>query len=140
MLTLPAHADVAEGLRRLRDAGFRLGALSNSSQAAVEAQLAHAGVSSFFERILSVESVRRFKPSPEPYLFAAQQFGVEVGGLRMVAAHAWDVVRAMRAGCASAFIARPGAVWYPLAQRPDVIEPEIESLAERLIAMEIDAP
>jgi 2-haloacid dehalogenase len=136
MLALPAHPDVPGGLQRLRDAGFRLVALSNSSQAALETQLTNAGLSEFFERSFSVEAVRRFKPAPEVYQRVARELGVETGDLRMIAAHAWDIVGAMRAGCAGAFVARPGAVWYPLAPRPDVVGSDLPSIAQRVIAME----
>ncbi|MBA2356451.1 MAG: haloacid dehalogenase type II [Acidobacteria bacterium] len=136
MLALPAHPDVPRGLQRLRDAGFRLVALSNSSQAALEAQLTNAGLSPFFERRFSVEAVRRFKPAAEVYQLVARELGVGTGDLRMVAAHAWDIVGAMRAGCSGAFVARPGAVWYPLAPRPDVVGPDLPSIAQHVIALE----
>lgn len=134
MLTLPPQPDAVEGLGRLRDAGFRLVALSNSSAAAVEAQLHNSGLSPFFERAFSVDTVRRFKPAPEPYRFVAQALGVETSALRMVAAHAWDIVGAMRAGCAGAFVARPGKVLYPLAPPPDVVGPNLRIVAERIVA------
>src|SRR5580704_12726050 len=43
--TLPAHADAAEGLRMLRDAGFRLVTLTNSpSTSSGRSPLDHAGL------------------------------------------------------------------------------------------------
>ncbi len=136
MLALPAHPEVPAGLQRLRDAGLRLVALTNSSPTAVDAQLRNAGLSALFERAFSVESVRRFKPAPEPYRFVAQELGVETGGLRMVAAHAWDIVGAMRAGCAAAFVARPGKVLYPLAPPPDIVGPDLRVVADQIVAAE----
>jgi 2-haloacid dehalogenase len=136
ILALPAHPEVPAGLQRLRDAGLRLVALTNSSSSAAEAQLRNAGLSAFFERVFSVDSVRRFKPAPEPYRFVAQELGVETGGLRMVAAHAWDIVGAMRAGCAAAFVARPGKVLYPLAPPPDVAGADLRVVADRIVAIE----
>lgn len=136
MLALPAHPEVPAGLQRLRDAGLRLVALTNSSSSAAEAQLRNAGLSMFFERVFSVDSVRRFKPAPEPYRFVAQELGVETGGLRMVAAHAWDIVGAMRAGCAAAFVARPGKVLYPLAPPPDIAGPDLQAVAGQIVSAE----
>lgn len=137
MLALPAHADATAGLSRLRDAGFHLVALSNSSHAAVNTQLTSAGLAPFFERMFSVESVRRFKPAPEPYQIVARELGVDTRGLRMIAAHAWDIVGAMQAGCQGAFVARPGAVWYPLTPPPDAIGPDLVAIAARIIALEV---
>jgi 2-haloacid dehalogenase len=136
MRTLPPHPDARPGLDRLRDAGFRLAALTNSSTEAAEAQLGHAGLRSYFEQVLSVERARRLKPAPEVYRMAAASLGVPVGELRLVAAHDWDVTGALRAGCAAAFVGRPGKVLDPLAPRPDVIGRDLEAVAAQIIAAE----
>ncbi len=115
--TLPPHPDVRASLERLRDAGFRLATLTNSPPKTVQAQLANADLAGLFEQILSVDPVRKFKPAPETYHYAAEQFGVEPAKIRLVAAHDWDVAGAMRAGCAAAFVARPGMVLNPLFPR-----------------------
>jgi 2-haloacid dehalogenase len=136
MRTLPAHPDAREGLRRLKNAGFRTVTLTNSAAAAVEQQLGNAGLSEFFERSFSVDAVRRFKPAPEPYRYVARELAVDPGALRMVAAHAWDIVGAMQAGWAAAFVARPGKVLYPLAPAPDIVAPDLREIAERIIAID----
>jgi 2-haloacid dehalogenase len=64
----------------------------------------------------------------------AKQLGVEAASLRMVAAHAWDVLGAMQAGCAAAFVARPGKVLYPLGPKPDIVESDMRAIAEQVIA------
>ena len=138
MRSLPAHPDVREGLRRLRDAGFRTVTLTNSAAVAVEQQLNNAGLTEFFERSFSVDTVRRFKPAPEPYRYVASELKVDASQLRMVAAHAWDVVGAMQVGWAGAFVARPGKVLYPLAPKPDIVEPDLRAVADRIIA--VDTP
>lgn len=46
---LPPHPEVLDGLTRLRDAGFRMAALTNSTAEVAEAQLAHAQVRELFE-------------------------------------------------------------------------------------------
>jgi 2-haloacid dehalogenase len=105
MRTLPAHPEVAESLERLRSAGLRLAALTNSTLAVATDQLTHAGLAGYFEQILSADTVRRLKPAPEPYQLAAERLGVAIGDIRMIAAHAWDIAGARRAGCAAAFVA-----------------------------------
>jgi 2-haloacid dehalogenase len=71
--TMPAHADVPVGLKQLKDAGFRLITLSNSPQGVQIAQLRHAGIEGYFERLLSADLVRRFKPAPQMYHMAAEE-------------------------------------------------------------------
>jgi 2-haloacid dehalogenase len=136
MRTLPPHPDAQPGLERLRGAGFRLAALTNSSSDAAEAQLSHAGLRGYFEQVLSVDRVQRLKPAPEVYRMAASSLGVQAGEMRLVAAHSWDVAGALRAGCAAGFVSRPGKVLDPLAPRPDVVGPDLEAVAAGIIAVE----
>jgi 2-haloacid dehalogenase len=133
LVSLPAHADVRDGLQRLRQAGFRLVTLTNSAPAAVDQQLKNAGIAEFFERSFSVDAVRKFKPAPEVYRLVATELRVTPSQLRLVAAHAWDVLGAMRAGCAAAFIARPGKALYPLADRPDIVGSTLRDVADQII-------
>jgi 2-haloacid dehalogenase len=136
MRELPPHTEVAESLDRLRDAGLRLATLTNSTQQVAEAQMENSGLRDYFEQILSADSVKRLKPAPEPYRMAAESLGVEVGQVRLVAAHAWDVAGAMRAGCAAAFVARPGMVLDPLVERPDVVGADLREVADRILQLE----
>ncbi len=135
MRHLPPHPDVKDGLERLRDAGLRVAALTNSPPQVAEAQLANAGLRDYFEQALSVDAVRRLKPAPEPYRMAAERLGVPIGQIRLVAAHAWDVAGALRAGCA-AFVARAGQVLDPLAPRPDVAGPDLRVVAAAILERE----
>ena len=134
--TLPAHPDVRPALERLRGAGFRLAALTNSTAEVEEAQLRSADLADLFEKALSADTGKRLKPAPEAYANAARELGVPNKEIRMVAAHVWDVQGAMRAGCAAAFVERPGAVWNPLLDRPDIVEPDLGAIAERVIAID----
>jgi len=136
--TLPPHPDVLVSLARLRDAGIRLAALTKSTAAVAQAQLSNAGLTDYFEQILSADSVQRLKPAPEPYRMAAERMGVGVENMRLVAAHAWDVAGAMAAGCAAAFVARPGKVLDPLFLAPEIVGNDLSEVAERILAIEAD--
>jgi 2-haloacid dehalogenase len=136
MRQLPAHPEVADALRRLRDAGLRLAALTNSTEQVARAQLEYAGLIDLFDLVLSADAVRRLKPAPEPYRMAAEGLGVAAGEVRLVAAHAWDVAGAARAGCATAFVARPGKVLDPLAERPKIIGADLTEVADAILAVD----
>src|SRR2546430_11580041 len=58
--------------------------------------------------------------------------------MRLVAAHSWDVAGALRAGCAAAFVSRPGKVLDPLAPAPDVVGPDLEAVAAGIVAAEAE--
>jgi 2-haloacid dehalogenase len=134
MKELPAHPEVAEALRKLSHAGFRLATLTNSKLEVATAQLEHAGLAPLFEQILSADTVGRLKPAREPYLMAAERMQVAPGDLLLVAAHAWDVAGALRAGCGAAFVARPGMVLDPLAPQPQVVGADLGAVADSIIA------
>ena len=134
MRELPPHPEVPEALDRLRDAGIRLAALTNSTEEVANAQLSNAGIADRFEQILSADTVKRLKPAPEPYRAAAKSLAIGIEEVRLVAAHAWDVAGAMRAGCAAAFVARPGMVLDPLVQMPDVVGSDLNEVASLIIA------
>jgi 2-haloacid dehalogenase len=134
--SLPPHADVGHALDRLRAAGARLATLTNSTQQTAEAQMAHAGLSSYFERVVSADSVRRLKPAQEPYLYAAEQLGVKPRDCWLIAAHAWDVAGAQHAGLMTAFLARPGQVVDPLYPAPLVVEATLPRVVERILALD----
>lgn len=133
LVSLPPHADVRDGLQQLRAVGFRLVTLTNSAPAAVEQQMKNAGLSEYFERSFSVDAVRKFKPAAEVYRLVATELQLAPSQLRLVAAHAWDVLGAMRAGCAAAFIARPGKALYPLADKPDIVGPDLRNVADQIV-------
>lgn len=133
---LPPHPDVKDGLERLRSAGFRLFTLTNSPPKVVEAQLQNAGLEDFFEKSFSVDAIQKFKPDAEVYRMTAKELGVSADQVRLVAAHDWDVAGALLAGCAAAFIARPGHVLNPSMPAPDVVGRDLVEVAEKIIAMD----
>src|SRR5690606_6164353 len=104
MGSMPAHPDVAPALTRLREAGFRMVTLTNSASGASPTPLERAGISEFFERSFSVEAVQKFKPAPETYRQVADQLGVEMSDLCLIACHLWDTVGAQAAGCHGALL------------------------------------
>ena len=136
MQELPPYPEVEENLSRLRDAGIRLAALTNSTQQVADEQINNSGFRDYFEQVLSANAVQRLKPALEPYRMSAESLGVEVGQVRLVAAHAWDVVGAMRAGCTAAFVARPGMVLNPLAEPPDVVGSDLREVTDQILEIE----
>ncbi|RMF82099.1 MAG: haloacid dehalogenase type II [Chloroflexi bacterium] len=137
MLNLPPHPEVPEALTRLKNAGFRLAALTNSAQQAAETQLTNAGLAPLFEHKMSVEAVRRFKPAAEVYNMAAEALGEAPSNLRMVAAHDWDVAGAMHAGWRGAFVARPGMVIAPQAEHPDIIGSDMTEVVNKILVVDV---
>lgn len=133
MLDLPPHPDVVLALSNLKNAGLRLIALTNSNQVSAETQLKNAGIAGYFEEILSVESVKQFKPMPAVYEFGAKSAGESADELWMVAAHDWDVLGAMNVGWHGAFVARPGKVFLSEGPQPELIGDDLMVVGHALI-------
>src|SRR6266498_368718 len=134
---LRSFPEVAKSLQRLRDGGLRLAALTNSTAQFAEAQLTNAGLRDRFEQVISTDEIRCFKPSPEVYHLAARRMGVEPEQIRLVSAYDWDVTGALRAGCAAAFISRPGQAMNPFGPQPDVRGTDLGDVAEKILALEL---
>ena len=130
--SLPPHPDVIPALTALRDAGFQLVTLTNSSKAAVADQIKNAGLSEFFEALLSVEDVGKYKPHADVYRWAAGRVGADVSACLLVAAHGWDVAGAAWAGLQTAFVARPGQQKFPLGPASDITVPSLAELPGEL--------
>jgi 2-haloacid dehalogenase len=132
---LPPHPDARAALKRLKDAGCRLGALSNGALKATRAQLKFAELGEFFERVLSADEVASYKPAPQPYRLAEERFAVEPAAMRLVSAHAWDVAGAHACGWKTAFIARPGKVPNPAGAAPGMQATDLDELAQAILAV-----
>jgi 2-haloacid dehalogenase len=134
MSELPPHPEVPAALERLRSAGFRMATLTNSVGAVARAQVHNAGIAQLFELVLSADEVRCLKPAAAPYRMAAAAFGVPVEETCLIAAHSWDISGALAAGCAAAFVRRPGAVLSPVGPRPEIVGTDVAEVADALIA------
>jgi len=137
MRTLPPHPDVLPAFEKLHAAGYRMASLTNSPPVVAQAQLENAGLAKFLEKIISVDEVESLKPAAKVYHHGARTMGVAPEQARLIAAHSWDVAGAMSAGCKAAFIARPGMVLNPLFERPDIVEPDLLKVADRIIETDV---
>ncbi len=132
---MPAFDDAAEALRTLREAGYRVAVVTNSAAASGEATLDGAGLRDLVEVVVGAQDVGAYKPDPRVYANAQRHLGAPAGELCLVAAHAWDVLGAMRAGWQAGWVGhREGrllaTVPEPLVQAPTLLE-----AARRLAAL-----
>ncbi|MFD2515821.1 haloacid dehalogenase type II [Pontibacter locisalis] len=133
--SLPPHPDVKPGLEKLKDAGYRMITLTNSTHEVVTQQMKSAGLTGYFDELMSIESTRKYKPHPDTYQYALQKAGVKPGEAMLIAAHGWDITGALQAGLQAAFINREGQVLYPLATRPQFNEKMLTPITEKLTAL-----
>ena len=136
--SLPPHPDVKPALEQLKQAGYRIVTLTNSSQAGVDTQMKNAGLYDLFETRLSIEELQMFKPHSHVYKWAAHKMKVPPEDCMLIAAHGWDIAGALWAGWRGAFVSRPGAQLYPLAKQPEINEPDLQRVAAQLVQLETD--
>lgn len=129
---LPAHPDVKPALEKLAGSDIEIVSLTNSTAECVSTQFESADIIQYFDRRISTEEVQAFKPDPRPYAHALKTVNVAASDVLMIAAHAWDLMGAKKAGMQTTFIRRAGATLYPNADRPDHV---IGSLAEIVEAL-----
>ena len=129
---LSVHPDVSEGFRLLREAGIRVATLTNGSVSIARGLLERAGLDELVERNLDVTKVRRWKPAPEPYVYACRELAVETSEAVLIAAHPWDVHGARRAGLRAAWLNRAGTTYPEIFERPDASAGDLPALVQAL--------
>lgn len=136
--TLTAHHDIKPALKKLRLAGFRCIAFSNSSRQLINKQINNAGLKEYFDDIVSVEESGSFKPDYNVYQFAANRVHRPIESLWLVATHDWDTHGAITAGMHGAYIDRLGAPYHPLYCQADVEGKMMEEIIEKIITLNIE--
>lgn len=129
---LPVHSGVPQGLSLLNDLDIRVAALTNSSEQTVRHRMERTGLVSYFEKVLSAERVKKYKPSIEVYAWAAEEMNVDMQDILLVSAHGWDIAGAANAGMQTAYMKQSGRTLYPLAPTPDFTCSTLDELAHQL--------
>src|SRR5258708_38937295 len=72
-LSLKTFPDVPPGLKELSTAGYKLAILSNGAPRMLQDVTKNAGIDQFLPRVISVDEVKIYKPSPRVYQLAAKK-------------------------------------------------------------------
>jgi len=105
-LSLAAFPDVKPGLETLKKQGLQLAILSNGEPKMLEAAAKSAGIYDLLDKIISVEEVKIFKPSPRVYNLAPERMKVSNAELGFVSSNSWDIQGAASAGLITFWIQR----------------------------------
>ncbi|RKT26832.1 2-haloacid dehalogenase [Paraburkholderia sp. RAU2J] len=126
---LSAFPDAVPALRALRDAPAReatastpstpaaeepiarlgLAILSNGNPQMLDIALKSAGMNGLFDHVLSVDSVRAYKPSPAAYALGTRAFDALPGDIVFVSSNGWDVAGATWFGFTTFWLNRQNA-------------------------------
>ena len=114
----------------LAGAGCRLIALTNGSAELARGLLERSGLDEHVGTVRSCDEVRASKPAPEVYAMAR----ADEGETWMLAAHAWDVAGAQRAGLRGAWVALTERDYLAAYPPPDVRGASLAETARALLA------
>ena len=131
--SLGLHADVADGVKVLHAAGYRLVTLTNGSTQVAGKLFTDACIRDSFDLLLSVEDAPAWKPGKAAYEYAATACGTAPGQMLLVAVHPWDIHGAKRAGLQTTWLNRSGSAYPGYFEAPDYT---ITSLGELASALE----
>lgn len=132
---LPAHPDVLPAFKAWQAAGIPIFTLTNGSAGNTRKLLQRAGLDKMVKKVISIDEVKRWKPSKEVYLHAAKVAGVKPGELALVAAHSWDVHGAAQAGLVTGWVSRLEKRFHPLMSTPDVKGATLVEVSRELLAL-----
>jgi 2-haloacid dehalogenase len=136
MKTLPVHPDIPEGLKKLKENGFKLYTFTNSASSVIGSQVKNARIETYFDGRLTTEGLNIYKPHPRTYHWVANEVGEPIGNCMLIAAHGWDVAGATTTGMRAAFVERPGKTLYPLGPDIELKGKDLNGIADQLIAMD----
>ncbi|MEL0644897.1 haloacid dehalogenase type II [Olleya sp. Ti.3.14] len=133
MQNLPPHPEVKDALNTLKTDGYTLVALTNSNDESLKTKIENAGLTQYFDDLLSIESVGKFKPFTDVYNWASNKMNIKPEECMLIAAHGWDVAGALWAGWRAAFVSRPGQQTFPLAPQTEINESDLQKVADILL-------
>ncbi|KLK92747.1 haloacid dehalogenase [Microvirga vignae] len=96
--SLAAYPDVKTTLSALRARGLRTGILSNGDPAMLSTAVASAGLTGEFDTVLSVETAKVFKTSPDAYHVALEALSLNADEIVFVSSNRWDIAGASAFG------------------------------------------
>ena len=124
---LSAYQEVPEVLANLKAAGNRLAVLSNASPSMLVKALDAAGISEWFDELLSVDVLKCYKPTPAVYQLIPDRFDCKPSDVTFFSSNNWDVSGAGAFGFKTIWVNRTGVAWDNLPGKPDII---VNSISE----------
>lgn len=114
----------------LIEAGWRLVALTNGSEDSTRKLLERANAIQHFASIFSCDAIGKTKPHPDVYAMTRRDTQEDVW---MVAAHAWDIAGATRAGLRTAFITQQEKEYLSIYPQPDIAASNLVAAASLIV-------
>ena len=118
---LSPYEEVPGLLADLRASGHKLAVLSNASPNMLETATKAAGIYQYFDALLSVDTLKCYKPTPAVYGLVTERFGCNPSEVSFFSSNNWDISGAGAFGFKTIWVNRSGAAWDRLPGFPDQI-------------------
>lgn len=132
---LEPHPDVRPALERLAAADVPAVTLTNGHADTTRHLLDRADLGDLVARCFDVGEVGRWKPAAPAYQHCAQQCGVPVERVAMVAVHSWDIHGARRAGLVTGYASRLEGQPVPLLEPAHVSGTDLVEVVDQLLGL-----
>jgi len=129
-LRLSPYPDARLGLDLLKER--KLAILSNGSPAMLDAVVSNAGLGTVFDSVLSVHTLRIFKPHPSVYQWGVEALGISKAHVAFVSSNFWDICGATAFGFRTFWINRSGAPPDELGYSPAAVLGRLDELGPAL--------
>jgi 2-haloacid dehalogenase len=103
---LDAFPEARTALAALQEQGVRLGILSNGTASMLSDAVEAAGLAEYFDAVLSVDTLRQYKPRPDVYGLATDALGMKRSDVGFVSSNRWDVMGAASFGFQACWVNR----------------------------------
>lgn len=133
--TLPAFDDVKKGLEQLKAQNYRLFAFSNGAAYAVNTLLEAAGISDYFEGVVSADDMKTFKPNPGVYSHFLREANSTGANTWLISSNPFDITGAISHGMRGAWIKRSeDSIFDPWEIQPTTIATDLVDLKAKLVS------
>ncbi|MEY4447510.1 MAG: hypothetical protein RLZZ433_525 [Pseudomonadota bacterium] len=125
----PENLDVLETIKAQ---GLTTAILSNGSMDMLTSAVKSAGMQNVLDHVISVDSIRLFKTSPESYGLVQKNIPVKKDEILFVSSNAWDALGATWFGFKTHWVNRQGLPVETLTPRPTFMGSDLSSVLASL--------
>jgi 2-haloacid dehalogenase len=126
---LDAFPDARAALRALKAKGNKTGILSNGSPNMLKGAVDGAGLGGDLDAVLSVDSLKMFKPRPEVYRLVTNHYQCKPADVTFVSSNRWDVMASVSVGFRGLWVNRSKMPDEYLDFPPQQVLSDLNSLA-----------
>ena len=132
---LSAFPENGEQLQRLKEAGIALSILSNGTPWMLDQAMKASGLDGYFDHVLSVDTVKRFKTAPEAYQMGPDTFDCDAGEILFVSSNCWDICGATWFGYRTFWLNRDGLPLERLGVEPHRIGASLQDVTDYAVEL-----